>query len=155
MALQDWKLSNTRKLGFCGKSIDFEAIRANLLALQLCEIFVILLLDEDEMPEVKDETLSDEEGMARPWIVKALEGFKLSVYGENYEENDVATSGKVFEASRKRKATAENASRESAKYDWSELADSGKLKDLTVAELKYYLNANNLPVTGTKAAFFF
>ncbi|CAI9117358.1 OLC1v1018735C1 [Oldenlandia corymbosa var. corymbosa] len=132
---------------------DFSVCQFSNPALQRhYAVLQALALDEDEMPEVKDETLPDEEGMARPGIVKALEEFKLSVYGENYEETDVASSGKVTEASRKRKATAENASKESEKYDWSELADSGKLKDLTVAELKYYLNANNLPVTGAKAA---
>lgn len=115
-----------------------------------------LALDEDEMPEVKDETLPDEEGMARylsvinfclpfllkqffrclkcfscptncrPGIVKALEDFKFSVYGENYnEENDAC--GKVTEASRKRKAATENAKEKYSKYDWVELAESGQV----------------------------
>ncbi|KAM3357305.1 ATP-dependent DNA helicase 2 subunit KU70 isoform X3 [Capsicum galapagoense] len=105
-----------------------------------------LALDEDEMPEIKDETLPDEEGMARPGIVKALEEFKLSVYGENYEEEDSNIEGKV-EPTRKRKA---NAMKEYGNYDWADLADNGKLKDLTVVELKYYLGAHNLPVTGKK-----
>lgn len=107
-----------------------------------------LALDEDEMPEIKDETLPDEEGMARPGIVKALEEFKLSVYGENYEEEDSNIEGKA-EPTRKRKA---NAIKEYGNYDWADLADNGKLKDLTVVELKYYLGAHNLPVTGKKEA---
>ncbi|KAK4341471.1 hypothetical protein RND71_039972 [Anisodus tanguticus] len=107
-----------------------------------------LALDEDEMPEIKDETLPDEEGMARPGIVKAMEEFKLSAYGENYEEDDQKVDGKA-EPSRKRKA---NAMKEYANYDWSDLADNGKLKDLTVVELKYYLAAHNLPVAGKKEA---
>lgn len=107
-----------------------------------------LALDEDEMPEIKDETLPDEEGMARPGIVKTLEEFKLSVYGENYEEEDSNIDGKA-EPSRKRKA---NAMKEYANYEWSDLSDNGKLKDLTVVELKYYLAAHNLPVTGKKEA---
>lgn len=112
-----------------------------------------LALDEDEMPEIKDETVPDEEGMNRPGIIKALEEFKGCVYGEDYdEERDLTTKGKVSEASRKRKAIAENAMKEFANYDWPELAVEGKLKDLTVAELKYYLTANNLPVTGAKSA---
>ncbi|KAK2980381.1 hypothetical protein RJ640_014554 [Escallonia rubra] len=112
-----------------------------------------LALEEDEMPEIKDETTPDEEGMARPGVVKALEEFKLSVYGENYdEENDFTGNGKTSEASRKRKAIAENAVKESANYDWTDLADNGKLKDLTVAELKYYLTAHKLPVAGKKEA---
>lgn len=49
------------------------------------------------------------------------------MYGDNYEDNDLTTSGKETEASRKRKATAENATKEYAKYDWFELADSGKV----------------------------
>lgn len=56
-----------------------------------------------------------------------MEEFKLSVYGENYDDNDLAASGKATEASRKRKAIAENANKEYAKYDWFELADSGKV----------------------------
>ncbi|KAL5803154.1 hypothetical protein ACOSQ4_031459 [Xanthoceras sorbifolium] len=112
-----------------------------------------LALEEDEIPEINDETAPDEEGMARPGVVKAIEEFKNSVYGDSYdEENDHASNGKVSEASKKRKAVAENAVKESASYDWADLADNGKLKDLTVAELKYYLMAHNLPVTGKKEA---
>ncbi|MED6113694.1 ATP-dependent DNA helicase II subunit 1 [Stylosanthes scabra] len=110
-----------------------------------------LALDEDEIPEIKDETLPDEEGLARPGVVRALEEFKTSVYGENYEEECEANS-KQSEASKKRKAQAEVATKECENYDWNDLADTGKLKDLTVVELKYYLTANNLPVSGKKEA---
>lgn len=106
-----------------------------------------LALDEDEMPEFKDETLPDEEGMARPGVVKVIEEFKLSVYGENYDENEV---NGVSDASRKRKAIAQNAVKESANYDWAALANTGTLQNLTVAELKYYLTAHNLPLAGKK-----
>ena len=62
-------------------------------------------------------------------MVKTLEELKLSIYGENYDEEiDNAGHGKVSEASRKRKATAENAAKECAKYDWGELADNGKVR---------------------------
>ncbi|KDO44368.1 hypothetical protein CISIN_1g0069752mg, partial [Citrus sinensis] len=106
-----------------------------------------LALEEDDMPEIKDETVPDEEGMARPGVVKAVEEFKLSVYGDNYdEEGDV----KVSEASRKRKAATENAAKECANYDWADLADKGKLKEMTVQELKLYLMAHNLSTTGRK-----
>ncbi|CBI39448.3 hypothetical protein VitviT2T_007286 [Vitis vinifera] len=108
-----------------------------------------LALEEDEMPEIKDETLPDEEGMARPGVVNALEEFKKSVYGENYNEEDEG-HGKASDASKKRKAVAENAVKESAKYDWADLADNGRLKDLTTVELKYYLTAHNLAVGGKK-----
>ncbi|KAH6767942.1 ATP-dependent DNA helicase 2 subunit Ku70-like protein [Perilla frutescens var. frutescens] len=112
-----------------------------------------LALDEDEMPDVKDETLPDEEGFARPGVVKALEELKLCVYGENFEqENDAAGSGKTSEASKKRKAISDNATKEYAKHEWSDLADNGRLKELTVSELKYYLTVHNLPVTGKKEA---
>lgn len=107
-----------------------------------------LALEEDEIPDINDETVPDEEGMSRPGVVKSLEEFKLSVYGENYqEEND-----KAVDASKKRKAAAELAAKESAIHDWGELADNGKLKDLTVAQLKCYLTAHNLPVAGKKEA---
>ncbi|KAL7124321.1 hypothetical protein ABFS83_14G040700 [Erythranthe nasuta] len=112
-----------------------------------------LALDEDEMPDIKDETIPDEEGMARPGVVKAFEEFKLSVYGENYEqENELMDTGKTSETSKKRKAVAEHATKEYANYDWSDLADNGKLKELTVAELKIYLSVHNLTVTGKKEA---
>lgn len=61
--------------------------------------------------------------MQRPGIVKALEEFKLSVYGENYEEESSNIEGKA-EPTRKRKA---NAMREYANYDWADLADNGKV----------------------------
>ncbi|KZV52069.1 hypothetical protein F511_36064 [Dorcoceras hygrometricum] len=144
------------------KSVSSLVKRVDLRQFSVCQfanpalqrhyaVLQALALDEDDMPDIRDETLPDEEGMARPGIVKALEEFKLSVYGENYEENDVA-SGKTSEASKKRKAIADNASKEYVNYDWTDLADNGKLKELTVSELKYYLNVNNLPVTGKKEA---
>ncbi|KAL3619918.1 ATP-dependent DNA helicase II subunit 1 [Castilleja foliolosa] len=111
-----------------------------------------LALDEDEIPDIKDETLPDEEGLARPGIVKALEQFKLSVYGENMEDENDLSSGKTSEASKKRKAISDNAAKEYANHDWSDLADNGKLKELTVADLKVYLTVHNLPVTGKKEA---
>lgn len=110
-----------------------------------------LALEEDDMPEVNDETVPDEEGMARPGVVKALEEFKLSVYGENYEEEE-AGKGKVSDASKKRKALSESAAQKCKEYDWTDLADNGKLKELSVVELKYYLTAHDLPVSGKKEA---
>lgn len=70
----------------------------------------------------------------RPGVVGALEEFKCSVYGDNYdEESELARNGKESETSKKRKAIAENAVKEAATYDWSELADTGQVK------LKVYL----------------
>lgn len=62
----------------------------------------------------------------RPGVVKALEEFKNSVYGENYNEDD-EDHGKASDASKKRKAIAQNAVKESANYDWADLADNGKV----------------------------
>ncbi|CAN0865212.1 ATP-dependent DNA helicase 2 subunit KU70 [Linum grandiflorum] len=109
-----------------------------------------LALDEDEMPEIKDETLPDEEGMARPAVDKAIEEFKASVYGEGYNEADDIPG--PSEASKKRKAASEFVAQEYKNYSWDELADGGKLKDLTVVELKYYLAAHKLPLAGKKEA---
>ncbi|KAL6002592.1 ATP-dependent DNA helicase II subunit 1 [Asimina triloba] len=106
-----------------------------------------LALGEDEMPETKDETVPDEEGLS-----SALEDFKASVYGENHAQEEVQAAAKSAEASRKRKATVGTAASECANYDWGDLADNGKLKDLTVVELKYYLAAHKLPVAGKKEA---
>lgn len=109
-----------------------------------------LALEEDDIPETIDETLPDEEGLTRPTVAKAIEEFKLSVCGDNYdEESEHLGKEKVGEASRKRKAVAENAAKD---YDWADLANNGKLKDLTVAALKTYLSAHNLPVGGKKEA---
>ncbi|XVF18566.1 hypothetical protein REPUB_Repub11eG0033800 [Reevesia pubescens] len=89
-----------------------------------------LALEEDDIPETIDETLPDEEGLARPAVVKAIEEFKLSVYGDNYdEESDHLGKEKVGEASKKRKAIAENAAKD---YDWADLADNGQVKLIVV-----------------------
>ncbi|CAO2830732.1 unnamed protein product [Amaranthus hypochondriacus] len=128
---------------------DFSVCQFSNPALQKhYAVLQALALEEDEIPEIKDETLPDEEGMSRPGIVNAIEEFKLSVYGENYKEAEAAVS----EATKKRKAVAEKAVQESANYDWEDLADNGKLKDLTVTELKYYLSAHKLAVGGKKEA---
>lgn len=64
----------------------------------------------------------------RPRVVKAIEEFKLSVYGDKYDvESSSIGNGKANEASRKRKAAAENAANESANYDWADLADNGQV----------------------------
>lgn len=133
---------------------DFSVYQFSNPALQRhYSILQVLALEEDELPETKDETMPDEEGMQRPGIAKAVQAFKDAVYGEkhDFEEAEAeATKAKGSEASQKRKASAEVAAKEAASYNWSELADTGKLKDLTVVELKYYLTAQNLPVTGKK-----
>ncbi|KAK1311203.1 ATP-dependent DNA helicase 2 subunit KU70 [Acorus calamus] len=58
-------------------------------------ILQALALDEDEMPEIKDETLPDEEALSRPGIANAIEEFKVAVYGENYEEERKAAATKT------------------------------------------------------------
>ncbi|KAI4390151.1 hypothetical protein MLD38_002293 [Melastoma candidum] len=108
-----------------------------------------LALQEDELPEMEDGTLPDEEGLARPGVVKAIDEFKLSVYGGNYMEN-ASGQGKMTEASKKRKTLMDNAVRESAKYNWADLANRGKIRDLTVVDLKRYLTVHSLPVSGKK-----
>ncbi|KAL1224160.1 ATP-dependent DNA helicase 2 subunit KU70 [Cardamine amara subsp. amara] len=106
-------------------------------------ILQAIALDEHELHETKDETLPDEEGMKRSGVVKAIEEFKQSVYGDDSDEG--SDSGPK-EKSKKRKAGDAS----DGNYDFIELAKSGKLKDLTVVELKTYLTANNLPLSGKK-----
>ncbi|KAG2323931.1 hypothetical protein Bca4012_038285 [Brassica carinata] len=106
-------------------------------------ILQAIALDEDELRETRDETLPDEEGMNRPGVVKAIKEFKESIYGDDSEEE--SDSG-AKEKTRKRKAA------DAGDYDFVELAKTGKLKDLTVVELKTYLTANNLPLSGKKDA---
>ncbi|KQK20547.1 hypothetical protein BRADI_1g55250v3 [Brachypodium distachyon] len=115
-------------------------------------ILEALALGEDEMPDIKDETLPDEEGMARPGIVKAIEEFKASVFGENYDQEEAEAAASKAGASKKRKAITDAASQKSAAYDWADLADTGKLKEMTVMDLKSYLTAHGLPVSGKKEA---
>ncbi|CAN1813364.1 ATP-dependent DNA helicase 2 subunit KU70, partial [Linum perenne] len=128
---------------------DFSVCQFSNPALQRhYAVLQALALDEDEMPETNDETLPDEEGMARPAVVKAIEEFRTSVYGEGYDEaKDVPGPS---EAAKKRKIASEYAAQEYKNYNWDELADGGKLKDLTVVELKYYLAVHKLPLTGKK-----
>ncbi|CAL9086261.1 unnamed protein product [Musa textilis] len=93
-------------------------------------ILQALALDEDEMPDIKDETLPDEEGLARPGVVRVLEEFKIAVYGENHDQEEadsLSMRGSRSEASRKRKEMAETAERESSRYNWVDLAESGQI----------------------------
>lgn len=60
-------------------------------------------------------------------MVRALEEFKTSVYGDNYEEENKPGTGKPTEASKKQKAIAEFATKECENYDWCDLADTGKV----------------------------
>lgn len=77
--------------------------------------------------------------MHRPTVAKAIEEFKLSVYGDNYdEESEHLGKEKVGEASRKRKAVAENAAKD---YDWADLANNGKVK---LSVLSVFQNAFSL-----------
>jgi hypothetical protein len=67
-----------------------------------------------------------------------------SVYGDNYdEESELVANGKASETSKKRKAIAEKAVKESASYDWSELANNGKVM------LKVYLFSCFNPVASS------
>ncbi|TYH86590.1 hypothetical protein ES332_D01G054700v1 [Gossypium tomentosum] len=129
---------------------DFSAFQFANPALQRhYAVLQALALAEDDIPETIDETASDEEGLTRPAVVRAAEAFKHSVYGDSYDEESDMGKEKMSEASRKRKAIAENAAKD---YDWGNLADKGQLKNLTVGDLKVYLNAHNLPVSGKKEA---
>ncbi|GJN10072.1 hypothetical protein PR202_ga28133 [Eleusine coracana subsp. coracana] len=103
--------------------------------------------------------------IANPGVVKTIEEFKASVYGDYHDQEEAdaaATKASRGEASKKRKAITDAASQKSAAYDWAELADNGKvsnrllslekLKDMTVVELKRYLTAHSLPLSGKKEA---
>jgi hypothetical protein len=82
-----------------------------------------------------------------------VQAFKDAVYGPQHDQEEAdaaAERAKGSIASQKRKAAAEVACKEAQNYDWGELADTGKLKDLTVPELKLYLTTHKLPLTGKK-----
>lgn len=66
----------------------------------------------------------------RPGIARALEEFKIAVYGENYDQEEadaVASKRSASEATKKRKA---NANAAVGSYNWAELADEGKVSVL-------------------------
>lgn len=75
----------------------------------------------------------------RPGVGRALEEFKISVYGENYDEESERGDVKPTEASRKRKAIAEHAAKECENYDWGELADTGKVNLRVAAFIAVHL----------------
>lgn len=59
------------------------------------------------------------------------------MYGENYEEeNEIKGSAKTSEASKKRKAIADHATKEYAAYDWPDLADNGKVTLVVISQKK-------------------
>lgn len=68
----------------------------------------------------------------RPGVANAIEEFKTSVYGENYDQEEAeAAAGKASRgnASKKRKEVTDAAAQISAAYDWAELADNGKVSN--------------------------
>lgn len=74
----------------------------------------------------------------RPSKVKAVQEFKNSVYGENYDEEmrlEAEEKAKGSVAAQKRKAAADVASKEANEYNWNELADSGKVTTLAARSL--------------------
>ena len=150
-------------------------------------ILEALALGEDEMPDIKDETLPDEGGLARylfsfvilcmlnrsqklctacshvllfmpcvgwveleaqyvgfsylrPGVVKVIDEFKASVYGENYDQEEAeaaAAKASRGDAAKKRKAITDAASLKSAAYDWAELADNGKVSSQVILPRLY------------------
>ncbi|KAH7424041.1 hypothetical protein KP509_12G086800 [Ceratopteris richardii] len=114
---------------------------------------IALKEDDFELADPKDDTLPPEEQMLKPTIAQSVKAFKDSVYGPNHdleEEEAAAQKLKGTAAAQKRKAAEDMASYDYDKYDWNELADTGKLKDLTITDLRIYLIKNKLQVTGKK-----
>eukprot|EP00268_Persea_americana_P034656 TRINITY_DN34285_c0_g1_i2.p1 TRINITY_DN34285_c0_g1~~TRINITY_DN34285_c0_g1_i2.p1 ORF type:complete len:126 (-),score=21.92 TRINITY_DN34285_c0_g1_i2:549-926(-) len=74
-------------------------------------ILEALALGDDEMPETADETVPDEEGMARPGVVNALEDYKVSVYGENHDQEEAennAAKSTISDTAKKAKSYPRN-----------------------------------------------
>ncbi|KAH8945077.1 hypothetical protein BDL97_12G020900 [Sphagnum fallax] len=112
---------------------------------------IALEQEEESLLEATDTTLPDSKGIMR--ATSAVQAFKDAVYGPQHDQEEAdaaAERAKGSIASQKRKAAAEVACKEAQNYDWGELADTGKLKDLTVPELKLYLTTHKLPLTGKK-----
>ncbi|XP_073264693.1 ATP-dependent DNA helicase 2 subunit KU70-like isoform X1 [Populus alba] len=88
--------------------------------------------------------------MKKPWLgaVRAFEEFKLSIYGDNDDEESAIGNGKANDAAKKKKPVAENAAKESANYNWPDLTDNGH--DTGVSPL--YRAVKGLKLLGTKSA---
>eukprot|EP00850_Spirogloea_muscicola_P014492 SM000104S09362 [mRNA] locus=s104:402057:407985:+ [translate_table: standard] len=114
-------------------------------------IIEALALDEDEAREVKDETLPDEKSLERPAVRAAIQAFKDAAYGENHDAEEAEKEYAKGASARKRQATAEAAVEAARDFDWPELAEQGKLQELTAEQLKIFCRANHLPLTGAKA----
>lgn len=89
------------------------------------------------------QNLQQDNVFRRPGIARALEDFKLSVYGENHDQEEAdKTSSKscAGEATKKRKANAEAAV---GSYSWAKLADEGKVR---LCSNYYYFTLMNIAV---------
>lgn len=115
---------------------------------------VALEQDEENLPKIEDFTVPDTKVIERAdFFVKI---FKNGVFGEHHDEEEreaAAAKERGSAATQKRKAAADLASTEAQEYNWAQLADTGKLKDLTTEQLKIYLRANKLPLAGKKDVF--
>jgi len=128
-------------------SIPDPALQRHYATLQA----VALDQDEDNLPEIKDDTIPDVDGIAK--ADSHAKAFKDAVYGANHDEDEAeaaAAKARGSVATQKRKAAADLAVTEAQEYNWAQLADTGKLKELTAEQLKIYLRANKLPVAGKK-----
>lgn len=76
----------------------------------------------------------------RPGVIKVIDEFKASVYGENYDQEEAeaaaAKASRGGDALKKRKAITDAVSLSSA-YDWAELADNGKVSSQVVLPRLY------------------
>lgn len=113
----------------------------------------VALEDDFELADPKDDTVPPEEQMQKPAIAQSVRAFKDSVYGPDHdleEEEAAKQKSKGTAAAQKRKAAEEVAANDYEKYDWNELADTGKFKELTITDLRIYLVKHKLQVTGKK-----
>eukprot|EP00249_Psilotum_nudum_P013508 c24370_g1_i1 orf=258-2180(-) len=118
-------------------------------------ILQALALQEEDLPELQDSTMPDEAGMKKPSVATAVKAFKDAVYGEDHDLQEAEAAlekAKGSLTSQKRKAGEDAARRDYENYDWNELADTGKLKELTQTELRTYLVTHKLPIAGKKEA---
>jgi ATP-dependent DNA helicase 2 subunit 1 len=80
----------------------------------------------------------------RPGVVKAIEEFKASVFGENYDQEEAEAAAAKAGTSKKRKAITDAASQKSATYDWADLADNGKVSSQVILpKYQYHICTTN------------
>lgn len=106
-----------------------------------------MAMGDDPSEQTPDDDYSEPDPVLFENAAPAIQSFKDSVYGKGYTADVDPAAPKGA----KRKATDDAAQAEAAETDWKALVEADGLKKMTVPDLKVYLKAHGLPVSGKKA----